>query len=330
MLENIVNRLTKICLSVFVLSIVCTDAFAQSYPDRPLKIVVSYGPGGGSDIQARLIGQNISDRLKQPVLVENRPGGNGVIGMRAAATSKPDGYTLYWGSSDHVIMGPSTFSNYPFDPLKDFVPVSIISSQPYLIVVPATVPARTLTEFIALAKSRPGQLNFGSTGTGGLAHLAGEVMQKVTGIRMVHVPFKGAAEANAGLIGDQVQLQFAGVATITPLVKSGAVRAIGVTSAERLAAYPDLPTMTEAGFPDLVISSWNGIFLPAGTPPEIVNAVYGGVAHALRQKETLDRLSGLGLQTTNASPVEFSKFIKTELDKWDKNIKSIGMEKQPM
>ena len=330
MFGNRITRLANIFFSVLISSIVCTSTFAQNYPDRPLKIVVSYGPGGGSDIQARLVGQNISDRLKQPVLVENKPGGNGVIGMRAAVTSKPDGYTLYWGSSDHVIMGPNTFSNYPYDPLKDFVPVSIISSQPYLIVVPSSVPARSLAEFIALAKSKPGQLNFGSTGTGGLAHLAGEVMQKVTGIKMVHVPFKGAAEANAGLIGDQVQLQFAGVATIAPLVKSGAVRAIGVTSAERLAAYPDLPTMTEAGFPDLVISSWNGIFLPAGTPQEIVNTVYGGVAHALRQKETLDRLSGLGLQTTNATPAEFSNFVKTELEKWDKNVKSIGMEKHPM
>ncbi|MBM3345081.1 MAG: tripartite tricarboxylate transporter substrate binding protein [Betaproteobacteria bacterium] len=305
-------------------------ASAQPYPDRPLRIYLSFGPGGGSDIQARLIGQKLTERLGQPVIVDNRAGGNGLIGMRAAATSKPDGYTLYWGSSDHVIMGPSNFTNYPFDPLRDFIPVAQISSQPYIIVVPAAIPAKSLTDFISLAKSKPGQFNFGSTGTGGLAHLAGEVMQKATGIKMVHVPFKGAAEVNTALMGEHVQLQFAGVATVTPLIRSGAVRPLGVTSARRLPGFPELPTAVEAGFPDLVIASWNGLFAPAGTPPDIVRTLQTVIAEALRNQAVLERLSSLGLQAASAPPSEFAGMVKSELDKWEGNMRSFGIEKVPL
>jgi tripartite-type tricarboxylate transporter receptor subunit TctC len=263
------------------------------------------------------------------VLVDNRAGGNGIIGARAAAAAQPDGYTLYMGSSDHLVLVPSQYDNLPYDPVKDFVAISPVANQHLVLVVHPSLPVSSVDQLIAHAKARPGQLNFASWGTGALAHLTGEFFQKTTGISMVHVPYKGTAPAVTELLsGQDVKVMFATIASSTPHIRAGKLRPLALTAAKRSAALPDVPTTAEVGLAAFVMFSWNGLFAPAGTPKEIVDRINGEVQEILRMPDVLARLSTLGVEPTGGSPEEFGAFVKSELERWGKIVKDAGIERQ--
>lgn len=304
---------------------------AQTYPNKPVRIIVSFPPGGGTDLVARLIGQKLTERWGQSVVIENKPGGNGVIGTQAAATAKPDGYALYFGSSDHMVLGPNLFSNLPYDTLKDFAPIVAVARQNLVLVVHPSLPAQSVREFIALAKSRPGQLNFSSAGTGSATHLTGELFQSLTGVKLTHIPYKGSAPAIVDLIaGRDVSLSFAAVAPIVPHIRTEKVRPLGVTSSVRLAALPDVPTMAQAGVPDFEIFFWFGLFAPSGTAKEIISEVNRQVMSILKTPDVIDRIAAVGAEPTGGTPEDVSALIRSELPRWGKIIRDAGIEKTPL
>ena len=304
------------------------DVSAQSYPSKPIRLILSFPPGGGTDLLGRTVGQRLADKWGQPVVVDNRPGANGIIGARAAMTAEPDGYTLYVGSSDHMILVPNLFENLPYDTVKDFQPVISLANQYYILVVHPSVPATSVKELIALARAKPGQLNFSSPGTGTGGHLTGELFQSLTATKLTHVPYKGSAPAIADLLGGRdVQLSFASMASVVPHIKAGKLRALTITTANRLAAVPEVATTAETGFPSLVIHSWNGVFAPVGTRAELVTRINSEIDAILRMPDVVQMLTSLGLDPTGGAPSQFSDNIKADLQRWAKIIKDAGIKK---
>src|SRR5213075_859540 len=242
------------------------DVAAQAYPSKPIRFVVPYPAGGPLDTVARLLGQKVSESLKQPVVVDNKPGAGGNIGADAVAKSAPDGYTILMGAVATHAINPTLYANIPYDPIKDFQPVTQLASTPNVLIVNNSVPASNVREFIAYAKANPGKLNFGSGSTGSAGHLAGELFKAMAGVEMTHVPYKGAAPAMQDLIGGQIDLMFDNLASALGQVRAGKVRALAVTTAQRTALAPELPTIAESGLPGFDISTWFGVFVPAGTP----------------------------------------------------------------
>jgi tripartite-type tricarboxylate transporter receptor subunit TctC len=315
--------------AVFCLAV--GTASAQGYPNRPIKIICSFPPGGGTDFLARLLAQKLTERWGQSVIVDNRPGGNGAIGARAGATADPDGYTLYVGSSDHFVMGPHLIQNLPFDPLKDFVPVTSLANQHAILVVHPSVPANTLKEFVALAKTKPGAINYSSSGNGTFVHLAGELFQGMAGVKLTHIPYKGSGPAIAALLaGDDVTVSFAGMASIVPQIKAGKVRPLAITAPKRTAVLPDVPTTGEEGYPDLLIYSWNGIFVPVGTPRDIINKVSEEINSVLRTPDVIGRFAAVGVEPVGGTPAQFAASFKADYERWGKIIKDVGIDKAPL
>src|SRR5436190_11110451 len=262
------NRiLAALALAVLVSLAPC--ALAQSYPVKPIRFVVPYPAGGPLDTVARLLGQKVSESVKQPVIVDNKPGAGGNIGADAVAKSPADGYTLLMGAVATHAINPTLYASIPYDPVRDFQPITQVASTPNVLIVNPSVPATNVREFIAYAKANPGKLNFGSGSTGSAGHLAGELFKTMAGVEMIHVPYKGAAPAMQDLIGGQVQLMFDNYASAATQVRAGKVKALAVTTAKRSALAPDLPTIAESGLPGFDINTWFGIFAPAGTPREI-------------------------------------------------------------
>ena len=312
-------------------TLVSAAAIAQSYPRKPVRLILSFPPGGGTDLLGRTVAQKLSEKWRQPVIVDNRAGGNGVVGARAAITAAPDGYTLYVGSSEHLILAPNLFNNLPYDTLRDLIPVTSLANQYFILVVHPSVPATSVKEFIALAKANPGKLNFASSGTGTAAHLTGEFFQISTGIKMTHVPYKGSGPAIADLLaGRDVTTSFAGVASVVPHIKSGRLRPLFLTSAQRVKALPDVATAAELGFPSVVIYSWNGIFAPIGTNKALVNSVSADISGILRMPDVSERLAGFGLDPTGGTPEQFTEVVKADLQRWGKIIKDSGIEKSQL
>lgn len=309
-----------------------TSATAQkAYPNKPIRIIAGYPPGGGTDVQARLIGQKLSEKWGQPVVVENMAGGLGTISIRAATRSPADGYTFYIGASDHLVLVVNLYNDLPFDTLRDFIPVSPIANQPVVIVTSPSVPARSLKELVALAKAKPGELTFASVGSGSISHLGGELLQLTTGTKLLHVPYKGSAPAVTDLLSGQGgSIMFASLATVAPHIKAGKLRALAIAGETRSPMLPDVPTTTEAGFPKLQMFTWNGIFLPANTPKEIVDTLNTELVAILGMPDVKEKLAALGFQPTGSSAEEFSSFVKADLQKWAKIIKDAGIEKQPL
>lgn len=306
-------------------------AQAQEYPNRRITMIASYPPGGGTDFLARLVAQRLSERWGVPVTVENRVGGNGIVGARAVVGAVPDGYTLYTGSSNLMIMLASLYDNLPFDVLKDFAPASPIASQHSVLVMHPSVPAKSLLEFVALAKSRPGVFNFASPGIGSYDHLAMLMFQARTGIDATHVPYKGTADAVTALLsGGEVSVMFGSIGTISPHVKSGRLKALAITSPARVAALPEVPTTSEAGMPDFVIFSWNGVFAPPGTPKDIVAKISREVVAMMKAPETLDRLNALGYVPAASSPDEFAAQMRSEIDRWARVLKDLKIDRQKL
>ena len=294
---------------------------AQSYPIRALRLIVPFAPGGGNDTVARSIAQQISAGLGQPVVVDNRAGAGGVIGADAAAKAAPDGYTLFLGGVGSHAVNPSLNPNLPYDPVKDFAPVSLIASAPSVLVVNQGLIARSLAELTAMAKASPGKLNYATNGNGSSSHLAMVLYETMAGVQMVHVPYKGFAPALTDILSGQVQLMFNSIVALVPQIRAGKVRALAVTSRNRSSLLPDIPTLAESGLSGYEAGSWYGILAPAGTPREIVMRLNAEIVRAVKQPELRERLAGEGADPIGGTPEEFSAHIRTELARMGKLIR---------
>jgi tripartite-type tricarboxylate transporter receptor subunit TctC len=296
---------------------------AQDYPRKPVRMIIPYPPGGPTDILGRIVAQNLSERFGQQVVVENKPGASGMIGADLVAKSPPDGYTLLANASIHVI-NPSLYKNPTYDAIKDFTPVSLIAEVPLVLVVAPELPVKSVKDLIALAKTKSGKLNFASSGNAAAPHLAGEAFKIATGVDMQHVPYKGSGPALTDLMGGQVQLMFDSLPSSISHIKSGKLRAIAVTTAKRASALPNVPTIAESGVPGFDISTWYGIWAPAGTPKEIVSKLSDEIAKIVKLPDVRERLAGLGAEPVGNSPDEFAAYCRSELAKWAKIVKASG------
>ena len=297
-------------------------AFAQEYPAKPVRLIVPFPPGGGNDTIARLLGQKLSPVLGQQVLVDNRPGAAGAIGAELAAKAAPDGYTLFLaGVATHGI-NPNLQKKLAYDPVRDFHGVSLIASAPLLAVVHPSLPARTVKQLVALARAKPGAINFASNGTGGSSHLAVEMFKMMTGTDMVHIPYKGLSLALTDLLSGQVQVMFSSAVAMLPQVKAGKLRAIAMTGAKRASAIPDIPTVAEAGVPGYETGSWYGIVAPARTPRPIIERLGREIAAITKSAEISDRLTNEAVIPVGSTPEEFDAHIRRELARWEKVIRA--------
>jgi tripartite-type tricarboxylate transporter receptor subunit TctC len=301
-----------------------TPSFAQSFPEKPIRFVVGFTPGGPSDILARALGQKLGERWSQQVVIENRPGAGGNVAAEAVAKSAPDGYTWLLGNNSILATNQSLYRSLGYDPVKDFAPVSLVAVQPNILVVNPQVPARSVAELITLAKKNPGKLNYASSGSGAAAHLAGELFKTMTGVDMMHVPYKGAQPALTDVIAGQVQLMFATSASVIPFIQAGRLRALAVTTARRSASVPDLPTVAEAGVPGFEAITWHGVVVPAATPAPLVERLNRDIVSALAQPDLRERLAALGAEVRAGTPREFADYIASEIPKWSKVVRESG------
>jgi tripartite-type tricarboxylate transporter receptor subunit TctC len=296
----------------------------QPFPAKQVRFVVPYPPGGPLDTVARLLGQKVAASIKHPVIVENVPGAGGNIGAGVVARAAPDGHTILMGAVATHAINPTLYPNIPYDAGKDFIAVTQVATTPNVLVVNPGVEAKNVAEFIKLAKSKPGKLNFGSGSTGSAGHLAGELFKTMAGVDMAHIPYKGAAAAMQDLIGGRVDLMFDNFASSLAQVKGGRVRALAVTTAKRTALAPELPTIAEAGLPGFDISTWFGIFVPAGTPKAAVDRLYDEFAKALNAPDVREKMFSLGAEPVASRPEDFAAFVKAEAAKYAKLVKSSG------
>jgi tripartite-type tricarboxylate transporter receptor subunit TctC len=303
------------------------SAFAQEarYPTKPVRIIVPFAPGGGTDITTRAIAQKLTERLGAPFVVDNRAGANGVIGVDLAAKSAPDGYTLVVITSSHAI-NVSIYKKLPYDLLRDLAPVTEFSSQPYSLIVNPSLPAKSVKELIALAKAKPGTLTYGSSGQGGLSHLAGALFESLAGIKLIHVPYKGGAPAMTDVIGGQIDMMFATLQQAGGQIKSGKLRVLAVTTTKRNAAAPDIPTMIEAGVPGYEVAQWFGLLAPAKTPQAIITRLHSEIVRILQEPEVKSRLAADGADAVGNTPEQFGQHIRAEVGKWSKVVKQIGLQ----
>ncbi len=320
------KALTSVVLAASLSAVAgLTDLQAQNYPSQPIRIVVPNAAGGTLDIAARKIMDKLSKSMGQPVIVDNRPGANGFIAAEAVAKAKPDGYTLLLAASSHLCTNPSLFTNLPYDPVRDFAPITLgASGQPLLMVNPQ-LPIQTLAEFIAYAKARPGQVTYGTPGVGSPQHLAMALFEQLTGAQMVHVPYKNNPQVLTDLIGGQIHaaVEFASMAA--PHIQAGKLRGLAVVGSHRKPALPDIPTAAEAGLPGFEITGWYGYLVPAGTPPEIIARLHKELTAALRSKEYVDFVESFGSNVVASTPQEFATTIKLEQTRWAKIIAQAGV-----
>jgi len=309
-------------LTALAFATTALGALAQAYPSKPIRFVVPYPPGGPTDILGRAVAQALTQSLGQPVVVENKPGASGMIGAEQVAKAAPDGYTLLVNASIHVI-NPSLFSKTTFDAMHDFAPVTQIASVPLILVVGQPVQANSVKELIALAKANPGKLTFASSSVGAAPHLAGELLKRMAGIDIVHVPYKGSGPATTDLIGGHVTMMIDSVPSSIAHVKSGKLKVLGVSTARRTPALPDTPTIAET-VPGFDIATWYGVWAPAKTPKEIVNKVSSEIAKSLKRADLSERLAGLGAEGVGSTPAEFAAYCESEFRRWAKVVKDSG------
>jgi tripartite-type tricarboxylate transporter receptor subunit TctC len=311
------NRIT-LTLATLLASLA---AFGQGYPSKPIRLIVPFSAGGGNDNVARLVGKALSGSLGQQVVIDNRPGAGGVLGAELAAKSAPDGYTLFLGGVGSHAINPNLHERLPYDPIKDFAPVALLASAPLMLVVHPSVPAGSTREFIALARLKPGRLNYASNGNGSSSHLAAVMFEAMAGVEMVHVPYKGLSPALADLLSGRVQLMFSSVVAILPHIKAGKLRGLAVTASKRLALMPELPTLAESGLAGYEASSWYGVLAPAGTPEEVVARLNAEMVKALDQPEVRNSLLGEGAEPVGGPPEKFAAHIKSEKERLGKLIR---------
>ena len=311
-------------LAVALLALATGPALAQTWPAKPVRWISPFAPGGGADITSRAIGLKLSEYWGQQVVIDNRGGAGGNIGTELAAKSPPDGYTILLGTVGAMAVNPSLFSRLPFDPVKDFVAVTQAAEALNALVVHPSLPAKNVKEFIALAKRRPGELHYGSSGQGAADHLSGELFDRLTGTKMVHVPYKGGAPAMLDLMAGNVQLIFATIATSAGNIKAGKIRALGLTGKTKYELMPELPLISQT-VPGFEAVNWYGVFLPAGTPKPVVDKVYADVLKALQHPDTKKRMLDSGIVAVWSTPDQFLAFQKAEIQKWAKVIKDANI-----
>ena len=300
-----------------VLFILPALAAAQDYPAKPIRIVVPYPPGGASDVTARLLGQKLAESWGQQAVVDNRPGANGIVALEHVAKSAPDGYTLLMANLGPNAINPAVYSKLPYDALKDFAPVTLTTLVPQVLVASPTLPAKNVRELVEMAKSNPGQINYGTGGNGSANHLAVELMAAMAGIKLTAVPYKGDAQAMTDAMSGQVLLTLPTVVAALPHIKSGKLRPLAVTTKQRVPSLADVPTMEEAGLRGYESVSWGGIMAPAGTPASVVAKLHGELARILKLPDIQERMAGLGAVIVASGPAEFAAFLQDELKKWD-------------
>jgi tripartite-type tricarboxylate transporter receptor subunit TctC len=298
---------------------------AQDFPLKPVKMIVPFTAGGPTDILARMMAQKLTELWGQSVIIDNRPGGGGVIGGQVAASSAPDGYTIFLSGITTLVFSTYTHKNRPYDDRRDFAPVTQTSRQPLLLLTHPALPAKTLKQFIALAKARPGEINYGTSGPGGSGHLAGVLLRSMAQINIVHVPYRGGAPAINDLIAGQVQTMFGSPLAVVSHIRTGRMRALSITGDQRSAALPEVPTFAESGLPGYDASTWNGIVVPTGTPRAAINKLYQGIAKVMHDPATMKRLSSDGSVAIGSTPEQFKAFIDAEHAKWSKVIKDAGI-----
>jgi tripartite-type tricarboxylate transporter receptor subunit TctC len=301
-------------------------AAKDEYPNKPVRLIVAFPPGGSTDIIARLVGQKLSERLGQQVIIDNRGGAGGMIGTELAARSPADGYTLTMGTTSTHVIAPAAYPSVKYDPVKDFAPLTLVASTPYLLVLNPSVPAKTLKDFVALMKSQPGKLNYASAGAGSTTHLAMEMLKIVSGTDIVHVPYNGNGPAGTAVLGGQVQALFGSMPAVLPQAKAGKVRPIAVGTAKRSPALPDVPTVAEQGFPGFEVSLWLGFFAPKGTPAPIVNRLTTELLAIAKSPEMNEQFERNGASPLTTTPAELTKLMKSELDKYSKVIKQANIK----
>jgi len=313
-------------LAIALLCLVASfHAAAQPYPSRSVKIIVPFGAGGSADVYARFVGAKLSEALGQPFVVENRPGGGAVVGSDAVAKSAPDGYTLLMMSNTHTV-NETLIPKKPYDLMKDLAPISGVNSQDLMLAVSAAVPANSLKEFIALAKSKPGKLNYASSGPGTPYHLAGELFKSMAGVDIVHVPHKGSDQARAALLGNQVDMMFDAISTIVSHVKAGKLKALATTGKTRSAVTPDVPTAAEAGVPGYEATIWLGLMAPAGTPRPVIDKLNAEILKVLNAPEVRKNWNEQGAVPMGMTPDQFDKFLREDIAKWAGVVKATGMK----
>ena len=298
---------------------------AHAYPDRPLRLIVPFPPGGGNDILARAVGQRLAESIGQQVVVDNRGGAGGIVGAELAAKSVPDGYTLLLGSLGSLAHNPALRPQLPYDPVRDFSPVTLLANSAFILVVNPSLPAKSVGEFIALAKAKPGSLNYASAGQGSSLHMTGEIFKATTGVDIVHVAYKGTAPALTELMAGQVQASFSTMPPALPHVKTGKLRALAVTTAKRALAAPDVPTVAEAGVPGFQVSNWQGIVAPSKTPAAIIEKLNRDMLATLKLPAMMDLLNAQGLEPAGGTPAQFSALIESEIAKYKAVVKTAGI-----
>lgn len=300
-------------------------AWAQ-YPNKPVRMIVPFAPGGASDFVGRILQPRLSELLGTQIVVENRPGASGNIGLDAAAKAAPDGYTIFLGNVGTIALNPAVFTKLSVVPTKDFIHVTQVVDVPGVLVIHPDVKANSVKDLVAIAKAYPGKLNYGSPGSGSQNRLETEVFRKVAGgLDMVHVPYKGGAgPAVAGLAGGETHMMFVTASSAMTFVKNGRIKLLAVTSSKRLAAFPDTPTMAESGFPELTSGSWQGVFVPTGTPQEVVDKLYGAVIETMKAPEVVQRLATGGVDVVTSKPGEFTKFVQSETERWGRAVRESG------
>ena len=315
------KRLLAGLLAILLLSVVQVAIAADPWPSKPVRIIATYPPGGLSDVMARLSAQILTDALGKPFIVENKPGASGITGTDFVAKSPPDGYTLLMGSFGPMTTAPALTPSLPYAPLKDIAPIVIMSVVPNVLTVHPSVPVNSVPELLAYAKTRPQPMSAAISGVGGTTHLLTELFKQRTGIELLNVPYKGTGPALNDLVGGQVEVDFENLPSILPLIKAGRVRALAVANKTRLAQLPDVPTLAEAGYPDVQIDAWHGLLAPAGTPREIIVTINRAIVTALKTPETIAKLRNMGVEVVASSPEEMQAFLAAETVRWTKLIR---------
>jgi len=317
------RRIASLTLAL-ALSLVSILAAAQAWPSKPIKYIVPFAPGGTTDILGRTIADKLSIALGQPVVIENKPGAGGGLGAEFVAKAAPDGYTIMGGTISTHAINASLYKDLPYDPVKNFVPITLIARVPNMLVINPNVPAKNVQELVALLKANPGKYTFASSGNGTSQHLSGELFKIQAGVDMQHIPYKGSPPALQDVMGGQVTMTFDNITTAWPLAKDGKLRAVAVTTAKRSSIAPEVPTLAEAGLPGYEIGSWQGVFAPAGTPPEIVKRLNAEIVKIINSPDVQQRLSTLGAEPAPNTPEEFAAMVKLEVVKWADVVKKSG------
>jgi tripartite-type tricarboxylate transporter receptor subunit TctC len=300
------------------------SAWGQAFPTKPVRFVVPFAPGGSTDTLARALAQKLSDSLGQQVVIDNRTGANGNIGMEIVAKAPADGHTIVLGYIANVAIGPSLYDKLPFDPVRDYEAVTLLATSPNVFVAHPAVAVSSLKDVIALAKARPGQLNYASASVASVGHLTGELLNQLAGIRMVHVAYKGSGQAVTDLLGGHIQLMFSGFSSVMPHIKSGKLRPIAQTGEKRSPALPDVATIAESGFPKFEATAWYGVHAPVKTPKAVVNRLNAEFVKALKMPDVKERLNALGFELVGSTPEHYAGYIKSEIKKWEKVVKASG------